>query len=114
MEVNSAIFILLGSWAAIFFLLPRFVGKLFEEVFSSNSTSGSNFKRGLFRSFIYKIHLNLYTTTGIAMPALILAAIFGCLGSFVLVWAVITTSAMLVLMIQLLREARAQHAYKSN
>ena len=106
--LSRPVFIMLGGWASLFYILPRFIADEFAKVFSREQDSlFDKFKGNMFSSFLYsKIHLNLNNTTGIAMPALLLAAIFGCLGSFVLIWALITTGAFIVVMIKMIREAK--------
>lgn len=107
-DINNAIFIMLGGWTSLFYILPRFIADEFAKVFSCGRGSRfDKFRGNMLSSFLYnKIHLNLNTTTGIAMPALLLAAIFSCLGSFVLVWVLITTGAFVVVMIKMIREAK--------
>lgn len=109
-DINNAIFIMLGSWASLFYILPRLIGDEFAKVFPREEGSlFHKFRENMFSSFLYnKIHLNLNNTVGIAMPALLLAAILGFLGSFVLIWALITTGATLVLMVKLIRKASSQ------
>jgi len=110
-DFNNAIFIMLGGWTSLSYIYPRFIADEFAKVFSREQGGlFDEFRGKTFSSILYKkIHRNLNITTGLVMPALLLAAIFNCLGSLVLIWALITTSATLVILVKLIREAGSQN-----
>lgn len=112
-NIDSVIFLVLGGWASLFYIYSRFIGNQFEKAFAVSSNVVSQFKGELFSSTMYrKIHINLNNTTALVMPALLLAAIFSSLGSFVMIWVLITTGATFVLMAQLLRKAGSHNVSK--
>ena len=109
-NVNKSVFLFLGCWASLFYIFPRFIGDAFVKAFSQDQCAFlDDFKKNLSASIASKIRFNIYNTTGLIMPILLLAVIFKFLGFFVLFFALINTCAFIVLISQLLRKARASN-----
>ena len=107
-NIDKSVFLFLGSWASLCYIVPRFIGDEFQKVFSQKQTKREDII-GAPSSFINIITSNLYNITGLVMPILLLAVLFNFLGVFVLLFALINTSAFVVSIILLLRKARASN-----
>lgn len=107
-NVDKSLFLFLGCWASLFYIFPRFIGDVFVNAFSQDQCAFvDDFKKDLSASIVSKIRLNIYNITGLIMPILLIAVIFNRLGIFVFLFVLINTCAFVVLIIQLLRKARA-------
>ena len=107
-NIDRNIFLFLGCWTSLCYIFPRLIGYEFQKVFSQKQI-GREDVLGNPSSFINIIGSNLYNITGLVMPILLFAVIFRFLGLFVLLFALINTSAFVVSIIQLLRKARASN-----
>lgn len=107
-DINPSIYLFLGCWASLFYIFPRYIGDEFIKYFSpGESEFVVEFKENIFSSTLYKIGFNIDNITGIVMPVLLLAVIFRFLSVFVCLWALIHTTAFIILIIQILRKARS-------
>lgn len=111
MNIGGAIFLLLGGWASVFYILPRLIGQGFQKIFTTEQ-GNITIKPGredTIGSSLTIIASSIYNTHSFVLLILLLAAIFKLLGTFVLLWAAINTCAFIVLIIQILRKARASN-----
>ena len=108
-NIDRNVFLFLGSWASLCYIFPRLIGYIFQKTFSEKKFIGREDVLGEPSRFINIITSNLYNITGLVMPILLLAVIFNFLSVFVLLFALINTSAFVVSIIQLLRKARASN-----
>ena len=109
-NIDKSVFLFLGCWASLFYIFPRFIGDVFVKAFSQEQSAFvDELKRDVSTSIASKIRYNIYNITGLIMPILLIAVIFKFLGFFVFLFALINTSAFIVLIIQLLRKARASN-----
>lgn len=107
-NIDSSLFLFLGGWAALFYILPRFIGNLFTKIFPADEgVSGSGLLEDISSSTLRRINFNINNIVGLVMPVLLLAAIFRFLSVFILIWALIPTGAFIVLVPKLLRRGRA-------
>lgn len=110
-NIDKSVFLFLGCWASLFYIFPRFIGDAFVKAFSRDrSAFVDELKRDISVSIASKVRYNIYNITGLIMPILLIAVIFNFLGFFVLFFALINTCAFIVLIIQLLRKARASYS----
>ena len=109
-NIDKSVFLFLGCWASLFYIFPRFIGDVFVKAFSQEQSAFvDELKREISMSIASKIRFNIYNITGLIMPILLIAVIFKFLGVFVILFALINTSAFVVSIIQLLRKARASN-----
>lgn len=111
MNISGAIFLLLGGWASVFYILPRLIGQGFQKIFTTEE-GNITIKPGredTIGSSLTIIASNVYNTHSFVLLILLLAAIFKLLGTFIFLFALINTSAFIVLIIQILRKARASN-----
>lgn len=109
-SIDKSVFLFLGCWASLFYIFPRFIGDAFVKAFSQEQRAFVNeLKRDISMSILSKIRFNIYNITGLIMPILLIAVIFKFLGIFALLFALINTCAFIILIIQLLRKARASN-----
>lgn len=110
-NVNGYTFLILGGLSASFYLFPSYVGAKFISLFSRDQNEIINETREhLVGNTLYEIvWLNVRNITGIMMPILLLAVIFGFLGLFVLLYALINICASVIVTVQILRKARSYH-----
>lgn len=107
-NIDKSVFLFVGCWASLFYIFPRFIGDAFVKAFSQEQSAFvDELKRDISMSVVSKIRFNIYNITGLVMPILLIAVIFNFLGFFVFLFALINTSAFIILIIQLLRKARA-------
>ena len=108
-NVDRNVFLFLGCWTSLCYIYPRFIGYTFQKTFSEKKIVEREDVLGGSSSFVNIITSNFYNITGLVMPILLLAVIFNFLGIFVLLFALINTSAFVVSIILLLRKARASN-----
>ena len=109
-NIDNSVFLFLGGWASVFYIFPRFIGNLFLRSFSDGESEvGLGLRRDVLSSTLYKINCNINNITGLVMPVLLLATIFRFLSIFILLWALIPTGAFIILVIKILRKARASN-----
>ncbi len=109
-NVDRGIFLFLGGWASLFYFLPRYIGYDFAKVFSQGQSGAKIMSRSaLSGGAIGKIAFTVYSTTGVVIPILVLAVIFKFLSIFLLLWALIHTSAFVILIPKLLRKAKSSN-----
>jgi len=104
--LDKSVFLVLGGWASVFYLLLHLVSFIFERTLSRDMLP---FIAGLrIKSFspIIKVGVTLNSATGIVTPVLLVAAIFKFLGTFVSLWALINTLAFVFLLFQMIRKGR--------
>ena len=106
-NIDRNIFLFLGSWASLCYIFPRLIGYTFQKTFTEKKFVGREDVLGDPSSFLNVVTSNFYNITGLVMPILLLAVIFKFLGIFVLLFALINTSAFVVSIILLLRKAKA-------
>ena len=111
MNISGAIFLLLGGWASVFYILPRLIGQVFQKIFTTEQGNITIMpgREDTIGSFLSMIASNIYNTHSFILLILLFAAIFKLLGTFVFLFALINTSAFIVLIIQILRKARASN-----
>lgn len=109
-NIDNGVFLFLGGWASIFYIFPRFIGNLFLKLFpEGESEVGSRLRSDVLSSTLYKINYNINNITGLVMPVLLLATIFRFLSLFICLWALIHTSAFVILIIKILRKAKVSN-----
>ena len=108
-NIDRNVFLFLGCWTSLCYIYPRFIGSLLQKTFSEKKFVEREDVLGSPSSFINIITSNLYNITGLVMPILLIAVIFNFLGVFVILFALINTSAFVVSIILLLRKARASN-----
>jgi len=109
-EVDRSLFLFLGGWAALFYILHEFIYTAFARIFSQRKGGVvAEFKSTTESSFLYKVEGNFNNISGILMPVLLLAAIFKFLSIFIFIWAVIPTVAFIAVTIQLLRRVKSEN-----
>ena len=109
MNVDRGVFLFLGGWASFFFVFPKFISSSLVR-FSLESGQHdvvAGLREDVLSGFPYIVAANLYGVCCLVMPILLLATILRFLDIFVLLWAVINTSAGIFLLIQVFRKARS-------
>lgn len=98
------IFLFLGTWASLFFILPSFIGGELGRLFhvKLNDVMAQR-KTALY--YPEKIAWNLISLSGVLMPLLLLAAILRFSSIIVLAYALITTCFFVASLILLLKKA---------
>lgn len=108
LSIDKSIFLFLGGWTSVFCLFTRFLPVKFEKVFSQDRVDfAAELKVNTFIRFLYKIGSNMINLVGIVMPILLFATIFKFLSFFIILYALITTCAFIVLTIQIVRRAKS-------
>jgi phosphatidylglycerophosphate synthase len=110
-NIDRNVFLFLGCWTSLCYIFPRFIGYTFQKTFTEKKFVGREDVLGEPSSFVNILALNFYNITGLVMPILLIAVLFNFLGIFVLLFALINTSAFIVSIILLLRKARASNGY---
>ena len=108
-NIDRNVFLFLGCWTSLCYIFPRLIGYTFQKAFSEKKFVGREDVLGNPSSFINILIINFYSITGLVIPILLIAVIFKFLGVFVLLFALINTSAFVVSIILLLRKARASN-----
>jgi len=111
MNIGGAIFLLLGGWASVFYILPRLIGLVFQKIFTTG-LGNITIKPGredTIGSSLTIIANNIYNTHSFVLLILLFVAIFKLLGTFVFLFALINTCAFIILIIQIFRKARASN-----
>ena len=109
-NIDRSIFLLLGGWASCFLVLSRLVGARFTLVFSKDQSDILGKTRSAaFRRPYLIAWANLNNPTGAIFPLMLLAVGFGLLDVFVLLWALITTTAFIASAVIMMRNARSTY-----
>ena len=106
-NIDRNVFLFLGCWTSLCYIFPRLIGYTFQKTFSEKQVVGREDVLGDPSSFINIITSNLYNITGLVMPILLIAVIFRFLGIFVILFALINTSAFVFSIYKLLRKAKS-------
>ena len=105
-NIDKSVFLFLGCWSSLGYIFPRLLGCLFQKLFSENRFIGREDVLGAPSSFFNVLTVNFYNITGLVLPMLLLAVIFRLLGLFVILFALINTSAFIISVLLLIRKAR--------
>ncbi len=107
-DVDRGVFLFLGGWASFFFVFPKFISSSLVRfsLESGRHDVVAELRKDVLGGFPYLVAANLYGVCCLVMPILLLATIFGFLDIFILLWAVLNTSAGIFLLIQVFRKAR--------
>jgi len=104
---ERTLYIILGIWASFFFIFTYLVADRFGLVFSQKPHELYQPKtsvRGVW-GIIYKVGINLQSTSGLMLPLLVLAAVFKLLSIFVFLYALTATAGFIAVLSRTLLEA---------
>ena len=105
MQLNESIFLILGGWAALFFIFPRFLALHFQDIFSRKF-------RPLPRVFVSRSTLPTVVRTtvsnlhGSLTPLLLMAAIFSFLSVYLLFYALFFTLLFITRLVETISRAK--------
>ena len=109
-HIDRGLFLFLGSWASLFYILHEFIYRAFERIFAPIQQSlVSKFKAATMDSILYKLEANIDDIIGFILPVLLVCAVLQALSVFLLAWAIIPTGAFIAVTIQILRRIKTEN-----
>ena len=108
-EPDRGLYLFLGGWASICYLYSLIIAYNFERLISPKLIDfvSQMTVKGVPRSLVQILGINLQNVTGIIMPVLLLAVIFEFSSIVLGLWTVIGTVACIFLGVQMIRRAKS-------
>ena len=111
-NIDRSIFLILGGLSSSFYIFPSLVGNDFVRIFSQHQSNDNDIvaktRGNIFGNRLYKIGwLNIRNITGLIMPIVLLAVVFGFLSLFVFFYALIMVCSLIGVTILILKKAKS-------